>query len=64
MLAGPFVWLLTRLFGDADGVLDYSTLWYILAVVGLITTIAFGLLFRDETQDQEAAAEGAGAPAG
>jgi len=64
MLAGPFMWLLTRLFGDANGVLDYSTLWYILAVVGLVTTIGFGLMFRDETQDAEASAERAEASAG
>ena len=46
----PFLGLLSTVFATPDGGLDYSRLWSTLAVVGLLTSLAFAALFRDETQ--------------
>ena len=53
VLAAPLLAYLSALFGTPDGGLDYSALWSTLSVIGLVTAVAFGALFRDESQPEE-----------
>jgi nucleoside transporter len=48
VLAAPFLGLLADLYTPPGGSLDYSALWGTLAVVGLVTAIAFAAFFREE----------------
>jgi nucleoside transporter len=54
VLAAPFLGLLAELYSTAGGGLDYSALWRTLAVIGLLTAVAFAALFRDETAGSRA----------
>jgi len=56
IISAPTLTYLSGQFQDADGVMNYSGLWYSLAGVALFTTVIFGLFWRDETQgpDEEA----------
>lgn len=51
ILSAPILAYLSKIFSDEAGVLDYSSLWYTLAAIALVTTIFFVLFFRDETQE-------------
>lgn len=53
VVAAPTLGFLAKTFTDDAGVLNYSGLWYSLAAIALVTTVLFGLFFRDETQDEE-----------
>jgi len=49
IISAPTLTFLSGQFQDADGVMNYSGLWYSLAGVALFTTVIFGLFWRDET---------------
>ena len=49
MVAAPLLSYLSTIFATPDGGLDYSALWYTMAVIGLVTTLGFAALFRDES---------------
>lgn len=49
VLGGFLLAGLEHMYKSADGVWDYSKLWYTLAAIGLITGLAIAALFRDET---------------
>ncbi len=53
VLAGPFLELLGRVFGEEGVVTDYAGMWFTLAAIAFLTTIGFGMYFRDETQGAE-----------
>ena len=36
-----------------NGIFDYSSFWYTLSVIGLVTTVFFFTQFRDETDNNE-----------
>jgi nucleoside transporter len=48
--SAPVLGFLSNVFTNEEGVLNYSGLWYSLAGIALITTVLFGLFWRDETQ--------------
>ena len=50
VLAAPVLQVLSEAFTNEAGVLDYSALWYSLSAMALLTMLAFGALFRDETR--------------
>ena len=50
VLAAPVLQVLSTLFTDDAGVLDYSALWYSLSLLAVATMVGFAVLFRDETQ--------------
>ena len=52
VIAAPFLGYLARIFATPEGGLDYTSLWAVLSAVGLATAVFFGLLFRDETEDE------------
>ncbi len=49
IISAPLLTFLSRMFTSETDSLNYSGLWYTLAGIALVTTIAFGLFFRDET---------------
>lgn len=49
VLGGLLLGELEGLFKSAEGVWDYSKLWYTLAAVGLVTGLVIAAFFRDET---------------
>ena len=49
VLAAPVLQVLSGVFTDDAGVLDYSALWYSLSALALVTMVGFGALFRDQT---------------
>ena len=54
---GPILagWLSGKLqeINTIDGIFDYSSFWYTLSVIGLITTVFLFTQFRDETGNNE-----------
>ena len=58
IISAPVLTYLSRIFRLDDGTLDYSGLWYSLAVIALVTTVLFGVFFRDETTEAVAAETG------
>jgi nucleoside transporter len=56
IISAPVLGALSKRF-TVDGVMNYSGLWYTLAGVALVTTVIFGLLWRDETQGQDGETE-------
>ncbi len=57
VFAGPFLALLGSVFGENGVVTNFAGMWFTLAAIALITTLLFGLAFRDETQDEIAETE-------
>lgn len=49
VLAAPILGFLSSMFRTPEDTLDYTGLWYSLAGIAIVTTILFGLFFRDET---------------
>ena len=58
VLAAPLLAYLAVLFATPDGGLDYSALWSTLSVIGLVTAVAFGGLFRDESEPPQLGYDG------
>ena len=52
VFAGPFLALLGSVFGENGVVTNFAGMWFTLAAIALITTVLFGLAFRDETQGE------------
>ncbi len=50
VLGGLLSGKLGKMFTLASGELDYSSFWYTIAAIGLVTALMFVTLFRDETQ--------------
>ena len=50
VIAAPVLSYLSVIFGTPEGGIDYSALWYTLAAIGLVTTLGFAALFRDESE--------------
>ena len=54
---GPILagWLSGKLqeINTINGIFDYSSFWYTLSVIGLVTTVFFFTQFRDETDNNE-----------
>ncbi|HJO10541.1 MAG: MFS transporter [Gammaproteobacteria bacterium] len=57
VLAGPFLGFLGNVFGEEGVVTNFAGMWFTLAAIALITTVLFGLAFRDETQGETAESE-------
>ncbi len=53
VLAGPFLGLLGSVFGEAGVVTDFAGMWFTLAIIALLTTVFFGLLFQDESAQED-----------
>ena len=49
IISAPVLAFLTNVFTPEGGTLNYSYLWYTLAAIACVTTLAFGIFFRDET---------------
>jgi len=58
MITSVVLGVLGRVFPDGDGGIVFSSLWFTLSAVALVTTVAFGAFFRDETQGQATGDEG------
>ncbi len=52
MITSVVLGLLGNIFPDGDGGIVFSSLWFTLSGVALVTTLIFAAFFRDETQDQ------------
>jgi MFS family permease len=50
VVAAPLLSYLSTIFATPDGGLDYSALWYTMAMIGFLTTLGFAALFRDESR--------------
>ena len=50
VLGGLLSGWLGKMFTQANGELDYSSFWYTIAGIGLVTALLFVTFFRDETQ--------------
>ncbi|MCH7719962.1 MAG: hypothetical protein IH988_03090, partial [Planctomycetes bacterium] len=50
VLGGLLSGWLGEKFTQANGELNYSSFWYTIAGIGLVTALMFVTLFRDETQ--------------
>ena len=48
VVAAPLLVFLSRVLRTDQGTLDYSALWLTLSAIGLLTTLVFAALFRDE----------------
>ena len=57
VFAGPLLALLGSVFGEDGVVTNFAGMWFTLAAIALITTVLFGLAFRDETQGEIAETE-------
>lgn len=53
VLGGLLSGWLGKTFTLASGELDYSSFWYAIAGIGLVTALMFVTLFRDETQSND-----------
>ena len=49
VIAAPLVAFLTQSFPHDSFPIDYSSLWWVASAIALLTSVFFGLLFRDET---------------
>ena len=52
LVAGPLNGWLAALCTPVGGSLNYSTFWYVAAVIGMAATLWLATAFRDETSDQ------------
>ena len=57
MITGVVLTGLSSVFPSGDGGIEFQSLWFTLSAVALITTLMFGVFFRDETQGPEGAHE-------
>ncbi len=53
VLGGLLSGWLGKTFTLASGELDYSSFWYAIAGIGLVTALLFVTFFRDETQTDD-----------
>lgn len=53
-LAGLLYPVFTEWSTNQAGELDHAQFWYVMAVIGLVSTVVFALLFRDETRAEPA----------
>jgi len=50
VFAGPFLGFLGNVFGEQGVVTNFAGMWFTLAAIALITTVAFSIAFRDESE--------------
>jgi len=49
VFAGPFLGVLGIVFGEEGVVTNFAGMWFTLSAIALITTVMFGIAFKDET---------------